>query len=260
MLLKDKVALVTGASRGLGNAVAKRFSEEGAKVLLWSRDRERLESTRDEIMGKGGEAFLQCVDLSSVAQIREGFCEAVKKYPTIDIVVNCAGLPLLSKFLETTEEQFDSVFALNTRGAYFFTQAAAKHMVDNTIKGSIINISSISAKTPSALLSVYSASKSAVITMTQALAKELAPNGIRVNAICPGAMDTEMFHRDSLGAAAEMHNTTYERMLKGMLSMIPLKRILDPLEVADFIAFLVSDKATGITGQSFNICCGMEVH
>lgn len=257
MLFKDKVALITGGSRGLGHAVARKFSEEGARLILWARDREKLSQVKDEL---GGHIIVQKVDLGKVSLIRENLEQAIRDCGHIDILVNAAALPLIGSFVDASEEEYDAIFDVNAKGAFFLAQGVVRHMIEQKIKGTVIFVSSVSAKTAPPMGSVYSASKTALISLTQSLSKELAPHGIRVNSICPGAMDTDMLHKDTIARLAQIRGTTYENMLKGYLSMIPQKRLLDPLEVADLITFLCSEKSKGITGQSINICCGTESH
>jgi len=260
MLLEGKTALITGASRGLGKAVAEKFALEGARVVLWARSTDMLEKLHRELSGNRAEVQIATVDLSSVSAIKGEFQKLFGGTDVIDILVNAAGVPLISELVKTTEEEYERVFGINTRALFFVTQGVVQRMLEKKVRGSIVNISSVTAKTGGALVSVYGASKAAVISLSQAFSKELAPHGIRVNAICPGAIDTEMLHRDSLGVMEERFNTTYEQMLKSCVSMIPLRRILDPREVAEFITFIVSEKGAGMTGQSFNISCGLEVH
>lgn len=260
MILKDKVVLITGGNKGLGRAVARKFSEEGAKLILWARDEEKLNNVKNELEGKGTQVIIDQVDMRRLDQIEEKLAAAFKTFPHIDILVNSAGMPLLSGFLQTTEEQFDSVYDVNIKGPFFLTQAVIKKMVDNKRKGSIINISSITGKSGTPQISAYASSKAALISLTQCLSKEFAPSGIRVNAICPGALDTEMFHRDTIGVMAEKYNTSSENLLKSLLSTIPIKRLIDPAEVAELICYISSEKGGAITGQAINICGGLELH
>jgi 3-oxoacyl-[acyl-carrier protein] reductase len=262
MLLKGKSALVTGASRGLGRAVAERFCEEGAAELwLWARDLKRLEELREELEKKGCRARTASVDLSKVEDIESAFASMLAEAGAPpDILVNCAARPTIDDLVNIKAEDFDETFAVNVKGAFFVTKALVKALLEKKKPASIVHISSVTAKTGSAYGSVYSASKAAVIAMVQALSKELAPFNIRINAICPGAMDTDMLHRDSIDVMAKRFNSSHDAMLKGIISTIPQKRILPPSEVADFIAFLASDRAMSLTGQSINVASGMEVH
>ncbi len=262
MLLKGKVALITGASRGLGRAVANRFCEEGARELaLWARDMTRLDEVRRELEKKGCIIRTASVDLGNVETIERAFDKFLDESGAPpDILVNCAARPTLDDLVHISVEEFDTTFAVNVRGAFFLTKAVVKALLEKKKEASIIHISSVTGKTGSAYGSVYSASKAAVIAMVQALSKELAPFNIRINAVCPGAMDTDMLHKDSIEVMAKRFNSTHDAMLKGIISTIPQKRILDPMEVADFIAFLASDRAKAMTGQSINVASGMEVH
>ncbi|MDQ7824692.1 MAG: SDR family NAD(P)-dependent oxidoreductase [Candidatus Eremiobacteraeota bacterium] len=258
--LEGKVALVTGAGRGLGRAVASKLSSCGARLVIWSLDPGRLESLSGELKAAGGEVFAESVDISEAARVSQAMDRALEAMGSLDILVNCAAVSLISDFLETTPEQFDHVFSVNIRGAFFVTQAAARAMVARKTKGSIVNISSVSGKTGASLGSVYSASKASLIVLTQALAKELASHGIRVNAVCPGAMDTDMFQKGTVAILAKRFNTAPENIIKSVVNSIPQRRIIDPGEVAEVIAFLVSDGAGAVTGQSINVDCGFEVH
>jgi NAD(P)-dependent dehydrogenase (short-subunit alcohol dehydrogenase family) len=260
MKLEGRVALITGGSGGLGRAVAMIFAREGARLIAWGRDSARLEALEEELKKLGAVVEISSVELRSVAAIDENFDRARERCEKIDILVNCAGMPFIGKIGDATEENFDDVLGVNFKGPYFLTRRVVGHMIEKAIKGSILNVASVTGKTGASMASLYSASKAALIAMTQALSREVAPHGIRVNAICPGAMNTEMFHRDTLMAMSKKLNIAPEQLLKGTLSAVPLKRILDPMEVAEYIAFLVSDMGAGITGQAPNIDGGYELH
>lgn len=260
MLLKDRHYLITGASRGLGRALAYRCAAEGCSALtLWSRDIERMEELASSAEFENTDVFCQSVDVSDCSSLRNAFIEAEENGP-FDGIINCAGYGKPCAFMQVTEEIFDRTMDTNFKGLYFLSQLMAGHMIENKRKGCIVNIGSVSGKTGDRMLSVYSPSKAAVIALTQSMAKELAPFGIRSNCVCPGAMETDMFIKDTVGTFAELYNASPEKLIQSTKNMIPLKRLLDPSEVADLICYLLSDKASGITGQSVNIDCGLEFH
>jgi NAD(P)-dependent dehydrogenase (short-subunit alcohol dehydrogenase family) len=260
MRLQGKVALITGAGGGLGQAVAEACAREGAGLVAWGRDQGKLAALSARLKKEGASVHTAAFDLRSCAAIDEHVKQALERSEKIDILVNCAGMPFVGKLADATEEGFNDVFAVNIRAPYFITRKVVAHMIEKGIKGVILNVASVTGKSGASMASIYSASKAALIAMTQALSRELAPHGIRVNALCPGAMNTDMFHRDTLDVMAKSYNTTHDQLLKGMIGMIPLKRILEPREVAEYIIFLVSDLGAGITGQAPNIDCGLELH
>lgn len=243
--LKNKVALVTGARRGMGRAHALALASQGAKVVVTDMDLEECQSVVDEIVKAGGEAVAFKMDVSNSAEVSEVFSEAVKKYSRLDILVNNAGVFLPKPFLEMTEAEWDKTIDINLKGEFLCAQAAAKEMAKNKW-GRIINVSSIA----SGQVGVgypggahYTASKGGIIAMTETLAIELAPLGINVNVIAPGAIDTPMV------SAADMP----KEAMDALMARVPLKRMGKSEEVAALGVFLASDEASYVTGATFYV-------
>lgn len=260
MNLNGKHYLITGASRGLGKAVALKCAEAGCKALtLWSRNMELLEELSKNEAFENIDVFCQAIDVSDSEALVEAFKEAETNGP-FDGLVNCAGYGKPCPFEKVTPEIFAKTMDTNFKAVFFLSQLMFKHLKTDKREGCVINVGSVSGKTPDRTLSVYSPSKAAVIALTQVMSKELAPYKIRVNCVCPGAMDTDMFHKDTIGAFSEMFSVSEEQLLRSTINAIPLKRLVKPEEAAELIVYLLSDKASAITGQSINIDCGLEFH
>ncbi len=237
-----KVALVTGASRGIGEAVARRLARDGMFVYVnCSKSIDDAKRIAEEI---GGKAVL--ADVSDEKAVCEMISEIERERGSVDVLVNNAGIALVKMLADTSEEEWDRVFDVNVKGAYLVTKRVTEKMVSKKW-GRIVNVSSMWGEVGASCEVAYSASKSALIGFTKALAKELSLSGIRVNAIAPGVVDTEM--------NSEFSNEDIEELLEE----IPLKRIARPSEIADVVAFLVSDDADYITGQTIDVSGGMVI-
>ncbi len=239
MTLDGKVALVTGAARGIGKAVARRLQEAGARVVLNDILQAELEQALRE--GIGSDAIV--ADVSRRDQVQGMIDAIVQKHGAIDIVVNNAGVEPKAPLLEMNDDQWDRALAVNLTGTFLCTQIAARYMVQRGAGGRIIQISSIAGKNFLPNCANYCASKAGVNGFTREAARELAPHGITVNAVCPGVIETEMT------AAARANPVLMEKWMRE----IPAKRLGLPEEVADFVLFLASPAAAYITGQSLNI-------
>src|SRR3989344_3457416 len=242
--LKDKVALVTGARQGMGKAHALALASQGAKVIVTDIDESECQKVVNEIESQGGEAIALKLDVSSAEEVGRVFDSAVEHFGRLDILVNNAGVFNPKAFLEITEGEWDKVIDINLKGQFLCAQRAAKEMAKNKW-GRIINIASIASGQVGIGMewgSHYTASKGGVIGLTETLAIELAPLGINVNAVAPGAIDTPM-----LRAGAE------EEELKKWVEKIPLKRIGKPEEVSAMVVFLASEEASYITGATFYV-------
>jgi NAD(P)-dependent dehydrogenase (short-subunit alcohol dehydrogenase family) len=245
-VLKDKVAIITGASRGLGKAFALRFAEEGAKLLITTTNPKRAEGTLKEIRAKGAEVAVVEADIAKESDTRKIADEAVKKYGTVDILVNNAAIwggLNMTPWDGWTTEDWDRILTVNVRGTWLVCKAVVPIMV-KAGKGKIINVASNIAKVPAAHLFLpYSCSKGAVYTLTQALAHALGPSGINVNAVAPGYTASEA----SLG---QVNSDQIFEIATGEQSM---HQRLEPANMVGAVVFLASSDADLISGQTYYI-------
>jgi NAD(P)-dependent dehydrogenase (short-subunit alcohol dehydrogenase family) len=251
--MNKKIALVTGASRGIGQAIALRLAQAGNTVIVhFSTNREAADEVVGRIERNGGASFSVQSDLGSVADIARLFkgieSELVRRYGEayLDILVNNAGIVTRSRLEETSEEQFDRVFAVNVRGPFFMVQHALPLLRDN---GRIINLSSIVTRLASPEVAAYAMTKGAINTMTHLLAMQLGPRGITVNAVAPGATDTDM-------------NATWLRSPEGRQTVIKataMGRVGLPADIAAVVAFLASPDGGWVTGQCIEASGGVRL-
>jgi 3-oxoacyl-[acyl-carrier protein] reductase len=235
--LNGKVALVTGASKGIGAAIAQRLAQDGAAVVVnYSASADQAQAIVDGIGQAAGRAFAVRADVSNVEEIERLFDATFSHFGRLDILVNNAGIQLVKPLAEISEAESDRIFAVNVKGTFFACQQAAKRMADG---GRIINISSSTTVMMLPNYSAYVATKGAVEQMTRSLAKELGPRRITVNAISPGPTDTELF---SIG------KTEQDKQRFGQLAAFG--RLGLPQDIADAVALLASDDAHWITGQN----------
>jgi len=249
MLLKGKVAIVTGASRGIGSAIATRFAKEGAKVVLnYNRSAEEAAKLLAKIKEVGGEAIMVKADVSNATEVKQLVQKAVNAFGRIDILVNNAGVMFPNTFLDADESVWDKTIDINLKGAYLCSREVAPIMLEQK-KGKIINISSNSGiYHPSALRFVeYTVSKAGMNGLTRALALKLGPY-VNVNAICPGWIKTEMTEN------------TNPQLEKTILEETPLKRFGTAEEVANAALYLASDESDFVTGELHMVAGGRGMH
>jgi 3-oxoacyl-[acyl-carrier protein] reductase len=241
--LKDKVAIVTGASRGIGKASAIALASEGAKVVVnYARNREAADAVVAEIKEAGGEAIAIGADVSQAEAVDEMVKTSQEKFGGIDVLVNNAGMTRDNLILRMKLEDWQAVINLNLTGVFLCCKAVSKIMLKQR-SGKIINISSVAGQMGNAGQANYSAAKAGVIGLTKTLAKEFAPRGVTVNAVAPGFIETDM---------------TRELKAEDILKFIPLGRYGKPEEIAGMIRFLAADASSNyITGQVFNVDGGM---
>ena len=242
--LASRIALVTGASRGIGKAIAIALGKAGASVACLARNEQKLQETAGEITAAGGKATTHACDVVDAAAVQKVVDEVVAAGGRLDIVVNNAGITKDTLLPIMGDDDWDQVIATNLRSVFLFSRAAAKVMMRQR-SGRIINISSVSGIMGNPGQSNYSASKAGVIGFTQTVAKELAKRKVTVNAICPGFIATDM--ADALGPA----------ILEEVKKIIPANRIGTADEIADAVLYLVSDSAAYVTGQTLVVDGGM---
>lgn len=243
--LKNKVALVTGARRGMGKAHALALARQGAKVVVTDIDAAECQLVADEIKANGGAAIGLRLDVSNPREVDRAFDATIKEFGRLDILVNNAGIYFSKPALELAEEDWDKMININLKGQFLCAQRAAKEMAKNKW-GRIINIASIASGGVGVGIAGgchYTAAKGGVIGMTETMAVEWAPLGINVNAIGPGAIDTPMVSAAQLPREA----------MDAMLSCVPLKRIGRPEEVSAMVVFLASEEASYVTGATFYV-------
>jgi meso-butanediol dehydrogenase / (S,S)-butanediol dehydrogenase / diacetyl reductase len=248
---KAKVALITGAARGIGLAAAHALTADGWRVGLADRDAAALETAVAEV---GGGAFPVLFDVGNIVGCRAAVADVVQTVGRLDCLVNNAGVFKNELILDTEEETFDRIMTVNVKGAYFLTQAAAKAMLE-TGGGIVINIASAAGRSGRPTQAVYGMSKAALIHFTKSAAIAFAPH-IRTVCICPAAIDTDMMKEN----LAQRRAVGGEADAMAFLAKIPLGRMGTAQEVADLVAFLASDKAAYINGGSIDISGGLDMH
>ena len=250
--LNGKCAFVTGGAQGIGRAIAHALARSAVKVAIADIDGEAAQRTAKEI---GENAVAVEVDVRERASVERAFEEALKLLGRCDICIANAGVSTMQRALELTDSDWDFNFAVNARGIFLTNQIAARHFVAEG-SGCIVNTASLAAKVGAPLLAHYSASKFAVLGWTQALARELAPNGIRVNAVCPGFVKTGMQSRE-IEWEARLRNVSAQQVVDDYVAQTPLGRLEEPEDVAEVVVFLCSDKARFMTGQGINVTGGV---
>ena len=245
--MREKIAVVTGASRGIGRAIALQLAKEGAFVILnFNGSEERAREAVAEIEAAGGKAEAIRCDVSDFRGAEAFFVEIIKKYGRVDIIVNNAGITRDGLLMRMSEEDFDRVIAINLKGAFNCIRHVSRQMIKQR-SGRIVNISSVSGVMGNAGQANYCASKAGIIGLTKSAARELSARGITVNAVAPGFIDTEMTRVLS------------DQVKEHAVGQIPLGHFGQPEDIAEAVAFLASDQAGYITGQVLSVDGGMAM-
>jgi len=247
--LSGKTAFVTGASRGIGEAIVRRFAADGARVALAARDAAACGKIAAEIERPGGEALAIRCDVTDASSVSDAVAATVAKWGRIDILVNAAGLGGPTPLDDPDDSRWNAIIATNLTAVFRVTREAAPRIPDG---GRVLNLSSVVGRFGVAGLAAYSASKHGVIGLTRTFALELAPRQITVNALVPGWVETDMA-RDGFRRIGAAQGGGEEEGRRMAAKMAPLKRVLDPEEVAGLAAYLASDEARSITGQAITI-------
>jgi NAD(P)-dependent dehydrogenase (short-subunit alcohol dehydrogenase family) len=246
--LKGKVAVITGASSGLGERFAELLSGAGATVALAARRTDRLAALAEKVNAAGGRAITVKLDVNDYDNVQGAFAEVTGKLGGVDILVNNSGVSRQARITDVTPEDYDFIMDTNTKGAFFVAQAAAKEMIAKGKAGRIINIASVAGLRVLSQLSVYCMSKAAVVQMTKAMALEWARYGINTNAICPGYIETE-FNREYWSTPGG----------KKLMEMLPRKRVGEPKDLDGLLLLLASDEARFLNGAIIAADDGLAV-
>ena len=260
MDLQDKIAVVTGAGRGMGRAISLQLAEAGANVAVADINAENVEETSIAVKAMGRESLAVHADMGSVDDIDRMIGQAKDTFGRIDIIVNNAGVTRYLYILDVEEQDWDRIHRVNAKGVFFCMQRAAREMIAQGDGGRIVNIASIAGKGYSGTSNAaYAASKGAVISMTMIAAHQLGQHNINVNAICPGSTLTEMA-AETMQGRAEISGQSIAELEQARDSRIPIGRPNTPDDIAAMARFLSGPGARNITGQSFNVDGGLVMH
>ncbi len=243
--MQNKVAIITGASSGIGRATALLFAAEGAKVVAIGRNERELNLLCDEAQAKKGSIKIQLADIREVTQVDRFVTQTSENFGQIDVLVNAAGIICNGSIENTTLDDWDKMMNINVRAAFYLMQKCVPHL--EKVKGNIINVSSVTGTRAFPNVLAYCVSKAAIDQLTRCSALELAAKGVRVNAVNPGVVETNLHKRSGMPEA------DYEKFLKHGETTHPLGRVGQAEEIADLICFLASEKASWITGATYEI-------
>jgi 3-oxoacyl-[acyl-carrier protein] reductase len=244
--LQDNVAIITGAAQGIGLATARKFAAEGARVVVADLRAEPVEAAVSSVRAAGGQAIGVVVDVTDRAQVDAMVRRALEAWGRVDTLINNAGITKDARLLKMTDEQFDSVIAVNLKAVFECAQAVAGAMVEQG-SGAIVNASSVVGLYGNFGQTNYAATKAGVIGLTKTWARELGPKGIRVNAVCPGFVRTPIL------------DTIPEAVMSRMVDKVPLGRMGDPAEIASVYAFLASSEASYVNGAVIEVSGGIQL-
>ena len=248
--LSDRSALITGASRGIGFAIAEAFASEGSNIVLSASSELGLKKAKDKLDQYGVDVSYFVADVSDPRQIDNLFSFAIEQHSKLDVLVNNAGIHISKSFTDHEMDEFDHLMKVNVHSVFQLTQLAIRHM-QILGRGKVINVASVAGLRESMNSSAYNTSKHAVVGLTKCIALENAKNGINVNAICPGIVETDLIQgvEDKMKDAGMPPKEFRERII----SQIPIGRMLQPQEIANIAVFLASSEADGMSGQAVTI-------
>ena len=251
MRIKDKVALVTGGSRGIGRAICVRLAEEGAKVAIADILEDEARKTADDILTAGGQAQVVKTDVTQLDQVQACVRQVTDTWGAVDVLVNNAGWDKIEPFLHSAPETWEKVIAINLRGPINFCHTVAAQMAERG-QGKIISISSDAGRVGSTGEAVYSACKAGIIGFSKTLARELARAKVNVNVVCPGPTDTALLQQVSSGEKGA-------KIIDAMTRAVPFRRLGQPEEIANAVAFFASPDADFVTGQVLSVSGGLTM-
>jgi meso-butanediol dehydrogenase/(S,S)-butanediol dehydrogenase/diacetyl reductase len=256
MRFEGKAVVVTGGSRGIGAAIARRFASEGASVLI-SANEAAAAKVADEIVAQGGKAAAFIADVTKKTEVAALYDEAERVFGAVDVSIQNAGVITIAKIEDMTEAEWDNVMAVNTKGVFLCCQEAIQRMRKHRRCGRLINTASGQARQGFIFTPHYAASKFGVVGITQSLAKEVAKERITVNAICPGIIDTDMWAYNDQAWGKLLGDYKPGELMAEWVRNIPMGRVGTGEDVAGLVAFLASEDATYVTGQTINVDGGL---
>jgi meso-butanediol dehydrogenase/(S,S)-butanediol dehydrogenase/diacetyl reductase len=249
--LKGKIAIVTGGARGIGKSTVEGFVNEGTSVVISDILFDAAQELAEKLTKDGAKVLAVKTDVSQKSDADNLVAATLKEFGKIDILVNAAGIVRDNKFVDIEEEEWDRILNINTKGVYLVTRAVVPHMIAAR-QGKIVNFSSLAGKRGGVGLTHYSATKFAIIGITQTLARELAEYNINVNSVCPGVVRTAMWEL-LLDARAKRQGVTREQVWNEWMEQIPLKRPQTPEDIANVVLFLSSEVSKNVTGEAINV-------
>ncbi len=256
--LRGRSAVITGAGRGIGRAIALRLAEDGADLVINDLDLAPAEETAADVRDRGVRAVVNNADVTEESEVTAMVESAVAEFGKLDIMIANAGIHRVMKILDASMEDFDRIMRVNVRGVFLCGREAARYMVRRG-SGKIINAASVSGHRGGSFQSAYAASKFAVVGLTQAFARELAPHGITVNAYCPGIVDTRMWAGIDVEMSEVLGGPT-GTALEQALATVALGRQETPEDIVGLVSYLASSDSDYMTGQSINICGGIHMY
>ena len=257
-MFRGQTVIVTGAGYGIGRAIARAFGREGANVVLAARSRDKLAAVADELRAMGTDPSFEVTDVTSEASVESAIAHTLSRYGAIDVLVNNAGIAGPTKLArDVSADEWNETVGVNLTGAFYCAKHVAAAMMARK-RGCIVNIASVAGRMAYQLRSPYAASKWGLIGFSHSLAAELAPHGIRVNAVLPGATAGERMER-VIATRAEREGKSNDETRAGYLKDVPMGRMITEAEVAEAVLFLASDAASGLTGQAIAVDGGYRM-